>query len=61
MMITVAAASATTYDADLTITGTAGSTTFTQSMDIDGTALQLMRLVNCFNSYYNNWSSNYYC
>jgi len=29
------AASATTYDADLTITGTAGSTTFTQSMDID--------------------------
>jgi hypothetical protein len=27
--------SATTYDADLTITGTAGSTTFTQSMDID--------------------------
>jgi hypothetical protein len=29
------AASATTYDADLTLTGTAGSTTFTQSMDID--------------------------
>ena len=29
------AASATTYDADMTITGTAGSTTFTQSMDID--------------------------
>jgi hypothetical protein len=29
------AASATTYDADLTITGTAGATTFTQSMDID--------------------------
>jgi len=29
------AESATTYDADLTITGTAGSTTFTQSMDID--------------------------
>ena len=30
-----AAASATTYDADLTVTGTAGATTFTQSMDID--------------------------
>ncbi len=30
-----AAASATTHDADLTITGTAGATTFTQSMDID--------------------------
>jgi len=30
------AASATTYDADMTITGTAGSTTYTQSMDIDG-------------------------
>jgi hypothetical protein len=30
-----AAASATTYDADLTLTGTAGATTFTQSMDID--------------------------
>jgi len=29
------AASATSYDADLTITGTAGATTFTQSMDID--------------------------
>ena len=29
------AASATTYDADLTVTGTAGSTTFTQTMDID--------------------------
>jgi hypothetical protein len=29
------AASATTYDADLTVTGTAGATTFTQSMDID--------------------------
>jgi hypothetical protein len=29
------AASATTYDADLTITGTAGATTFTQGMDID--------------------------
>ena len=28
-------ASATTYDADLTVTGTAGSTTFTQSADID--------------------------
>ena len=28
--------SATTYDADLTITGTAGSTTYTTSMDIDG-------------------------
>jgi hypothetical protein len=28
-------ASATTYDADLTLTGTAGSTTFTQGMDID--------------------------
>jgi hypothetical protein len=28
-------ASETTYDADLTLTGTAGSTTFTQSMDID--------------------------
>ena len=32
------AASATTYDADLTITGTAGATTFTQSMDIDAGA-----------------------
>jgi hypothetical protein len=30
-----AAASATTYDADLTVTGTAGATTFTQAMDID--------------------------
>ena len=30
------AASATTYDADLTITGTAGATTYTTSMDIDG-------------------------
>jgi hypothetical protein len=30
------AASATTYDADLTFTGTAGATTFTSSMDIDG-------------------------
>jgi hypothetical protein len=30
------AASATTYDADLVITGTAGSTTYTHSMDIDG-------------------------
>ena len=30
------AASATTYDADLVITGTAGATTYTQSMDIDG-------------------------
>jgi hypothetical protein len=30
------AASATSYDADMTITGTAGSTTYTQSMDIDG-------------------------
>jgi hypothetical protein len=29
------APSATTYDADLTVTGTAGATTFTQSMDID--------------------------
>jgi len=29
------AASSTTYDADLTITGTAGATTFTQGMDID--------------------------
>ena len=29
------AASATTYDADLTLTGTAGATTFTQTMDID--------------------------
>jgi len=27
--------SVTTYDADMTVTGTAGSTTFTQSMDID--------------------------
>jgi len=31
----VANQSATSYDADLTITGTAGATTFTQSMDID--------------------------
>ena len=30
------AASATSYDADLVITGTAGATTYTQSMDIDG-------------------------
>ena len=30
-----AAASSTTYDADLTVTGTTGATTFTQSMDID--------------------------
>jgi len=29
------AASATSYDADMTITGTAGATTFTQAMDID--------------------------
>ena len=29
------AASATTYDADMTVTGTAGATTFTQGMDID--------------------------
>ena len=29
------AASATSYDADLTLTGTAGATTFTQTMDID--------------------------
>jgi len=28
-------ASATTYDADMTVTGTAGATTFTQAMDID--------------------------
>jgi len=33
----VANQSATSYDADLTITGTAGATTFTQSMDIDAT------------------------
>ena len=33
----VANQSATTYDADLTITGTAGATTFTQAMDIDTT------------------------
>ena len=32
------AASATSYDADLTITGTAGATTFTSSMDIDAAA-----------------------
>jgi len=31
-----ASPSSTTYDADLVITGTAGSTTYTQSMDIDG-------------------------
>jgi hypothetical protein len=30
------AASATSYDADLTIVGTAGATTYTTSMDIDG-------------------------
>jgi hypothetical protein len=29
-------ASATSYDADLTVTGTAGATTYTSSMDIDG-------------------------
>ena len=28
--------SATSYDADMTLTGTAGGTTYTQSMDIDG-------------------------
>jgi hypothetical protein len=28
--------SATSYDADITLTGTAGGTTYTQSMDIDG-------------------------
>jgi len=28
--------SATTYDADMVLTGTAGATTYTQSMDIDG-------------------------
>jgi len=33
-------ASATTYDADITLTGTAGSTTYTQSMDIDGGTTQ---------------------
>jgi hypothetical protein len=32
------AASATSYDADLTITGTAGATTFTSTMDIDAAA-----------------------
>jgi hypothetical protein len=31
------AASATTYDADITLVGTAGSTTFTYSMDVDRT------------------------
>ena len=30
------AASSTSYDADITLTGTAGATTYTQSMDIDG-------------------------
>ena len=30
------AASSTSYDADMTLTGTAGGTTYTQSMDIDG-------------------------
>ena len=30
------AASATSYDADLVITGTAGATTYTHSMDVDG-------------------------
>ena len=29
------AASATTYDADITLVGTAGGTTFTYSMDVD--------------------------
>jgi len=33
------AASATTYDADLTITGTSGGTTVTASYDMDGTSL----------------------
>jgi hypothetical protein len=32
------AASATSYDADITITGTAGATTFTSTMDIDAAA-----------------------
>ena len=32
-------ASATTYDADITITGTAGGTTLTASYDMDGTSL----------------------
>ena len=31
-------ASATTYDADITLVGTAGGTTFTYSMDVDGSA-----------------------
>jgi hypothetical protein len=31
------AASATTYDADITLVGTAGGTTFTYSMDVEGT------------------------
>jgi len=34
----VANQSATSYDADITITGTAGSTTFTSTMDIDAAA-----------------------
>jgi len=33
-------ASATSYDADLVITGTAGATSYTQSMDIDGGTTQ---------------------
>jgi hypothetical protein len=33
-------ASATSYDADIVITGTAGATTYTQSMDIDGGTTQ---------------------
>ena len=33
------AASATSYDADITITGTAGGTTLTASYDMDGTSL----------------------
>ena len=36
-----AAASATSYDADLTIVGTAGGTTFTYSMDLDNVSPQV--------------------
>jgi len=35
-----AKASATSYDADITLVGTAGGTTFTHSMDVDGSNVQ---------------------
>ena len=37
-------ASATSYDADITLVGTAGATTFTYSMDVDKLARRLILL-----------------